>query len=68
MKYLIVLLTLSLSGCFFQTINSEDIKNADLICKKNNSYTVEISSAFDGREVVTCSNLIDYTISHYNFK
>lgn len=50
MKKLIGILSLcvALTGCSYQTVNSNDIETAQKICAKSNSSVVEIAAYFDG--------------------
>ena len=52
----ILLASLTLSGCFYQTVNSNDIDSANQICKNQNSTVVDIKATNMGNEYVLCSN------------
>lgn len=62
MKKLIIILSLFLTGCFYQTVNSNDIEVATEICAAEKAKIVEITSTFLGVEGVTCSNRKKYLI------
>lgn len=68
MKSLILIPAFFLSGCFHQTITNEDIKNANIICDKHGSYVVDMTARFDGVELVTCSDMMQYFIRHESLK
>lgn len=51
-----------LSGCFYQSVNLNDINAAKQICIKHNSEVDNIISYFDGRENVVCTNRNTYQI------
>jgi len=68
MKLLILIPVVFLSGCFYQTVTGEEIKSANIICNKANSYVVEIVSRFDGVEEVVCSDMNTYFINHDSIK
>ncbi len=55
MKKLIVIMCVALSGCMWQTVNSNDIRAAIRICGNINEV-VEISATFIGTETVLCEN------------
>ena len=55
MKYLILIGCLSLSGCFYQTVNQFDIQRASKACGGVEKI-VQIAAAFDGQEKVLCLN------------
>ena len=50
----LVLVTLSLSGCFYQSVNQYDIQRAITICGSLEKI-VEINSHHSGVETVLCS-------------
>ncbi len=54
MKHLLILaLTLSLTGCFYQSANNTDLRKAEYFC--NGVDNVEsIDVVFDGKEFVNC--------------
>lgn len=52
-QLLIVTLTISLTGCFFQSANNTDLRKAEYFCKGVENID-EIVIAFDGRERVQC--------------
>lgn len=70
MKKLIIIpiLALSLSGCFWQTVNSSDIETAIARCKQEYSTVVEISANFVGEESVLCSNRQKYALQGKELK
>ena len=53
---LTLLLSLSLTGCFYQSVNSNDIETAQAVCLKNQATVVEIRAHIIGSELVVCSN------------
>jgi len=55
MKYLILISCLSLTGCFYQTVDQFDIQRASKACG-GVEKVVRISAAFDGQEKVLCIN------------
>ena len=55
MKILVFVMCLSLTGCFYQTVNQFDIQRASKACGGVEKI-VEISAAFDGQEKVLCMN------------
>ena len=55
MKILVFVMCLSLTGCFYQTVNQFDIKRASKSCGGVEKI-VQISAAFDGQEKVLCMN------------
>jgi hypothetical protein len=55
MKKLVLILCIALSGCMWQTVNSNDIRSAIRICGNMNEV-VEISATFLGTETVLCEN------------
>jgi hypothetical protein len=55
MKSLVLVMCLSLTGCFYQTVNQFDIGRASKVCGGVEKI-VQISAAFDGREKVLCLN------------
>ena len=55
MKSLVLVMCLSLTGCFYQTVNQFDIERASKVCGGVEKI-VQISAAFDGREKVLCLN------------
>lgn len=50
---LIILSTISLSGCVFQSVNQYDIQRAIAVCGRVEQI-VEISASFLGSESVVC--------------
>lgn len=52
-KVILILSILALSGCFYQTADSHDIRRATEVCKGVENIH-EISSHFTGTETVTC--------------
>ena len=55
MKSLVFIMCLSLTGCFYQTVNQFDIQRASKVCGGVEKI-VQISAAFDGQEKVLCLN------------
>ena len=55
MKYLILIGCLSLTGCFYQTVNQFDIQRASKACGGVEKI-VHVAAAFDGQEKVLCLN------------
>lgn len=54
MKFIVLgLVVLSLSGCFYQTVDITDIKKATQQCEGRGGIKL-ISSSWVGREVVDC--------------
>ncbi len=51
-----VLLSLLLTGCYYQTVNINDIESATAICAKYKSTVVLIRADVFGDEKVICSN------------
>jgi hypothetical protein len=51
----IIVCSLLLQGCFYQTINHWDIERAAYFCNGIEAV-VEITARFDGEEHVTCHN------------
>ena len=63
MKYLLILiLALSMSGCFYQSVNKSDIDSATKICQNVQAEVVEIRASCFGDETVVCSNRKKYPI------
>ena len=62
MKSLILATVLALSGCMYQSVNSDDIVAATKKCATENSTVVDISALALGGETVTCSNRKSYGI------
>jgi hypothetical protein len=62
MKHLLILaLTLSLSGCFYQSANNTDLKKAVYFCDGINNIE-RINVHFNGAETVRClSGKVEYT-------
>lgn len=52
----LLLLCISCTGCFYQTVNEYDIVSAYEVCMKRQTKVVEIQSNFGGGEVVICSD------------
>lgn len=50
---LVVVMTVALSGCFYQTVNQYDIERAAKICGSIENI-VDITSRMDGLESVIC--------------
>ena len=65
MKKLIVIMCVALSGCMWQTVNSNDIRSAERICG-DSTKVVEISANFLGEETVFCENRKKYLITREN--
>ena len=55
MKSFVLIMCLSLTGCFYQTVNQFDIQRASKVCGGVEKI-VQISAAFDGQEKVLCLN------------
>ncbi len=55
MKILVLVMCLSLTGCFYQTVNRFDIQRASKVCGGVEKI-VQISAVFDGQEKVLCLN------------
>lgn len=55
MKYLILISCLSLTGCFYQTVDQFDIQRAKNLCGGIDKI-VEIESTFGGKESALCVN------------
>lgn len=53
----IILVAFSLSGCFWQSVNQYDLKDAIKICGSVENIAF-INSGFGGDETVTCNNSI----------
>ena len=51
MKIPVFVMCLSLTGCFYQTVNQFDIQRASKVCGGVEKI-VQISAAFDGQEKV----------------
>ena len=64
-KYSLILLLL-LNGCFYQSIDSNEIEVAKIICERNNSTTVKIKSFFDATTRVDCSNRKQFNLDTYS--
>ena len=64
----VVLTTLLLSGCLWQTTDLFDIKAAEQICKDNNSKVNKIFSHFDNEIEVMCTNQKTYNIKELSYK
>jgi hypothetical protein len=64
MKNLILIISLFLSGCIFQTVNSNDIETAEKICENTNSKIVNITADCLGFEYVMCSNRTTYRLDN----
>jgi len=55
-KYLTMLATiLSLTGCFYQTVSENDIREAERLCG-GREFVEAISSSAGGEEVAICRN------------
>lgn len=67
-KFFIIIPVFFLSGCFYQTVNMNDIESAFYICAKEQAQIVDIKSSFEGREWVTCSNRRSYHINREAIK
>lgn len=65
MKKLILILSIALSGCMWQTVNESDIRSAVRICGSFHNV-VEISANFVGEETVLCENRKKYLITKEN--
>jgi ribosomal protein L27 len=63
---LILILPFFLSGCFYQSVDSNDIETGKIICRSKGADLVSINSFSIGRETVFCSNRVTYRISEYN--
>ena len=61
MKILVFVMCLSLTGCFYQTVNQFDIERASKACS-GVEKVVEISSSYLGDEVVFCKNGKKYNL------
>lgn len=55
MKSLVFVMCLSLTGCFYQTVNQFDIQRARSFCGGADKI-VEIESTFLGGEAALCTN------------
>jgi len=62
MRYIMLPLVLALSGCFYQTVNNNDIQTAIKVCGSLNNI-VEISANFVGDERVMCTDRTDNYLS-----
>ena len=61
MKSLVFIMCLSLTGCFYQTVNQFDIERASKACG-GVEKVVEISAHAQGDEVVLCKNGKKYNL------
>ena len=61
---LAVVMTVALSGCFYQTVNQYDIERAAKICGSIENI-VDITSRMDGLESVICHNGEKYHLKGY---
>ena len=57
-----LLLVVLLSGCMYQSINTDDMAVAEIKCTSENATVVSIAANAFGGETVTCSNRKDYAI------
>ena len=57
---------LLLTGCIYQTVNSNDIEAGVIICAANGAELVSVDAYFIGAEEVACSNRESYTIKPDN--
>ena len=55
MKSLVLVMCLSLTGCFYQTVNQFDIQRASKACR-GTEKVVEIIADFFGDEFVLCKD------------
>lgn len=64
MKKLLILLPLSvsLSGCIWQTVSAVDVKNAAIICEAEKANVATISSHWIGHVSVECDSARVYPI------
>jgi hypothetical protein len=64
MKYLLILLlSLTATGCAYQKVNMYDYYEATQLCMKSgNSDVIEITIYFNGAEGVRCSNNEQFTL------
>ena len=61
MKSLVFIMCLSLTGCFYQTVNQFDIERASKACG-GVEKVVDISADFFGDEFVLCKNGKKYNL------
>ena len=59
MKSLVFIMCLSLTGCFYQTVDQFDIKRASNVCGGVDKI-VKITAEFDGYEKVLCLNAAQF--------
>ena len=61
MKILVFVMCLSLTGCFYQTVNQFDIQRASKVCGGVDKI-VRITAEFDGYEKVLCLNAEQFSL------
>ena len=61
MKILVFVMCLSLTGCFYQTVNQFDIQRASMVCGGVEKI-VRITAEFDGYEKVLCLNAEQFSL------
>lgn len=61
--FVFVFVPFFLSGCFYQSINSNDIENGTKICENRGSKVQEIQASFSGSETVVCTDRMEYWIN-----
>lgn len=53
---IVVLISITTSGCLYQSVSKSDIDNAEIICKSHGGV-VNIDASWTGHEDVTCVDL-----------
>lgn len=66
MKLFALVVPFFLSGCIYQSVNSNDIESGTKICEIRGSKVQEIQASFVGTENVVCTNRSAYSITEYN--
>jgi hypothetical protein len=56
------LLALSLTGCMYQSVNSNDIEAANKLCASKDAIVIAIQAHATGSEFVLCSNRALYKL------
>jgi hypothetical protein len=67
MRYIMLPLVLALSGCFYQTVNNNDIQTAIKVCGSLDNI-VEISSHVTGQENVECIDRTTHVLTENAWK
>jgi hypothetical protein len=55
-KVIVILVSVVLSGCMYQSVSNEDIERAEKFCEGEKSEVEEITANMFGDEFVDCKN------------